>query len=97
MVWVAFREGDKRRRRAMTVATVDEKVDRVKEKAKHVLRRLEKEKICSICYESYDHDFWPYGNNAWPVNEGKCCHSCDETHVLPARIKDLQSLRRKPA
>jgi F0F1-type ATP synthase beta subunit len=28
MVWVAFREGDKRRRRAMTVATVDGRVTR---------------------------------------------------------------------
>jgi hypothetical protein len=29
MVWVAFREGDKRRRRAMTVATVDGRVTRI--------------------------------------------------------------------
>jgi hypothetical protein len=82
---ITRREGDERRRTMNNV---------ISEKAKRALKRLEKEKLCSICYGSYDHGFWTYGNNAWPVNEGRCCHSCDETYVLPARIA---SLRREPA
>ena len=39
-------------------------------------------KTCSICCEQY-HEF---GNNAEPVNDGRCCNYCDDSVVIPARI-----------
>lgn len=37
---------------------------------------------CSICGNQYLH----YGNNAWPVNDGRCCDVCNFTVVIPARL-----------
>lgn len=37
---------------------------------------------CSICQRSY----YGHGNNAWPVNEGRCCDECNHVVVLPARV-----------
>ena len=37
---------------------------------------------CSICGKGYD----GYGNNAEPVNSGRCCDDCNATQVIPARI-----------
>ena len=42
-------------------------------------------KVCSICENIY----WGFGNNAWPVNEGRCCDSCNWTDVIPARLKGI--------
>jgi hypothetical protein len=48
---------------------------------------------CSICMREFSpaicFNDWTlqHGNNAAPVNTGKCCDICDETVVLPARIK----------
>lgn len=39
--------------------------------------------VCVIC----GHDFEGYGNNAEPVKPGICCDECNETKVLPARLK----------
>ena len=39
--------------------------------------------ICSICGKPYT----GYGNNADPVNKGRCCDTCNETVVIPERIK----------
>ena len=38
---------------------------------------------CSICGRQYYH----WGNNAWPVNDGRCCDICNSTVVIPARLK----------
>ena len=38
--------------------------------------------ICSICGEEYNH----WGNNAYPINNGRCCDKCDEAVVIPERI-----------
>ena len=48
---------------------------------------------CSICkgvieVTSYG---WAEGNNAEPVNDGRCCDTCDMTIVLAARLKELHS------
>jgi len=40
-------------------------------------------KICSICQQRF-HEF---GNNAEPVNDGRCCNFCDEHIVWPARCE----------
>jgi hypothetical protein len=39
-------------------------------------------KKCSICKEEYA----GYGNNAEPVNTGRCCDSCNSSVVIPVRI-----------
>ena len=30
-----------------------------------------------------------HGNNAYPINDGRCCDSCNLNVVIPARIKLL--------
>ena len=42
-------------------------------------------KTCSICGEEYE----GFGNNAQPVNDGRCCDKCNFTVVIPARLKLL--------
>ena len=37
---------------------------------------------CSICGKEYTH----WGNNAQPINDGRCCDECNYTKVLPARF-----------
>jgi hypothetical protein len=37
---------------------------------------------CSICGEEYT----GFGNNAQPVNPGRCCDGCNWTVVMPARV-----------
>lgn len=39
---------------------------------------------CSICGKHYE----GYGNNARPVNNGRCCNYCNATVVVPKRIED---------
>ena len=44
---------------------------------------------CSICgngIEVTDYG-WADGNNAEPINDGRCCNECDESVVIPARIE----------
>ena len=38
--------------------------------------------ICSICGIEYD----GYGNNAEPINDGRCCDECNLSKVIPARL-----------
>lgn len=46
---------------------------------------------CSIC--DGPQDPWPggygYGNNAWPINNGRCCNACNDLMVIPARLAQL--------
>ena len=39
-------------------------------------------KVCSICKIEY----YGWGNNAWPVNNGRCCDTCNQLDVIPARF-----------
>jgi hypothetical protein len=41
--------------------------------------------ICSICKRP----FYGYGNNAQPVNNGRCCGECNDMVVIPARMIDM--------
>ena len=45
---------------------------------------------CSICHEKMLSSSFRYGNNAHPVNNGRCCDICNTTVVIPARIKQLR-------
>lgn len=41
---------------------------------------------CSICGGSIAATSqWHGGNNAWPVNDGRCCDICNTFRVIPAR------------
>lgn len=44
--------------------------------------------ICSICGDRYT----GWGNNASPVNDGRCCDNCN-TIVLVARINRIRYSR----
>lgn len=39
-------------------------------------------KTCSICQNGFSE----WGNNAQPINDGRCCDKCNNTVVIPARI-----------
>lgn len=55
------------------------------------------EKIkCSICGKLIEPNAfgWIYGNNAQPVNNGRCCDFCNYNVVIPARIKNMASHKR---
>lgn len=43
---------------------------------------------CSICQKTIPVKFggWDKGNNAAPVNNGRCCDVCNENVVIPARM-----------
>ena len=43
--------------------------------------------LCSICFVSYS----GFGNNAEPVNRGRCCDTCNGRFVIPARINLMNS------
>ena len=47
--------------------------------------------ICSICNEPIPTTWygWSEGNNAEPINDGRCCDKCDATVVIPKRIEML--------
>ena len=47
-------------------------------------------KICSICQKQ----FTEFGNNAWPVNNGRCCNSCNWSVVIQARVARLNVIKR---
>lgn len=47
--------------------------------------------ICSICGKNYE----GYGNNAQPVNNGRCCDECNITIVVPRRFLDAKNRREK--
>lgn len=57
--------------------------------------------ICSIC--KFDVEplvkegrvIWDQGNNAWPVNDGRCCDECNTQIVTPARITNMIRERQK--
>lgn len=48
---------------------------------------------CSICQGQYV----GHGNNAQPVNDGRCCGECNTTVVVPARIKRDEAIIRRDA
>lgn len=45
--------------------------------------------ICSICKLEIQPDAngWDGTNNAYPINDGRCCHDCNRAEVVPARIR----------
>ena len=43
--------------------------------------------LCSICFNDIPSvNGWDSGNNAAPINHGRCCNDCDNNIVIPARL-----------
>lgn len=38
--------------------------------------------------------FWDQGNNAQPINDGRCCDKCDLEVVIPKRIEKVINQRK---
>lgn len=46
---------------------------------------------CSICQNEIQAvGDWTQGNNAEPVNDGRCCDQCNATVVIPARLTQMR-------
>ena len=43
--------------------------------------------ICSICNNIFE----DFGNNAKPINNGRCCNICNQTIVIPERIRMMSN------
>lgn len=47
---------------------------------------------CSICGKEIQKDpmtGWEEGNNAQPVNDGRCCNECNINIVIPRRLREI--------
>lgn len=51
---------------------------------------MDSTKTCSICLKNYR----GFGNNAWPVNDGRCCDKCNWTKVVPKRLEKVFRIER---
>ena len=40
---------------------------------------------CSICGKQYE----GFGNNAQPINDGRCCDECNKNVVIARRLTDI--------
>lgn len=58
---------------------------KIEEPIEEPLAPITKEGEFSICGKPYK----VYGNNAAPINNGRCCHMCNDTVVIPARIRRM--------
>jgi hypothetical protein len=47
--------------------------------------------VCSICDRPIVPNWhgWAGGNNAEPINDGRCCDECDSLYVIPERIRRI--------
>ena len=52
---------------------------------------------CSICGNAIEVTIggWDEGNNAQPVNDGRCCNFCNWSVVVPARFKNLDKVEKE--
>jgi hypothetical protein len=52
---------------------------------------------CSICEKEIPvkEGGWDSGNNAQPVNDGRCCDQCNMDVVIPERLQQAIWVRRK--
>ncbi len=55
---------------------------------------VKKTENCSICRKAVTEEVYDetclWGNNAEPVNDGRCCTSCNYRVVIPCRIYGAQ-------
>lgn len=57
----------------------------------------EKTHVCSICQSEFgDTGFGHgFGNNAQPINDGRCCDRCNAGIVIPARLNQIVRTTKK--
>lgn len=55
-----------------------------KREQREAAMKREQSTDCSICHLPLDD---PWGNNAWPVNDGRCCDECNASVVTMIRLK----------
>jgi hypothetical protein len=51
---------------------------------------------CSICGEKITPELlsgWTGGHNSQPVTDGRCCATCNELHVIPARLRRVYDIK----
>lgn len=67
-------------------ATSPELKKAVENQIQKELQTMENEapKLCSVCAR----DYYGFGNNAWPINAGRCCDDCNQI-VIAHRIKNV--------
>ena len=46
--------------------------------------------ICSICEITKINEFGTSSHNAQPINDGRCCDTCNLMYVIPQRIKEME-------
>lgn len=47
---------------------------------------MDKKNVCCLCGKKFE----GYGNDPWPLMQcGRCCDDCNQTKVIPERIKRL--------
>jgi len=54
--------------------------------------------MCSICQKEIEpnpENGWDQGNNAEPVNSGRCCDDCNNFYVIAARLREMNLRREK--
>tara|TARA_R100000353_G_scaffold79411_1_gene59830 strand:- start:249 stop:455 length:207 start_codon:yes stop_codon:yes gene_type:complete len=52
---------------------------------------------CCICkgeiekqYTEEGEMYWDQGNNAQPIDDGRCCNDCNRKVVIPARMAEIK-------
>ena len=51
--------------------------------------------ICGLKVKTDSDDIWDGGHNAEPINEGRCCEKCNNTVVIPMRLRQFEKRRKK--
>ena len=52
---------------------------------------------CSICHQTIEPKRgWDRGNDAAPINDGRCCDDCNDRVVIPARLQLLRTANAGP-
>lgn len=73
------------------ITEVVEQINKVMEQLQERRKEVEDEffsdvQECSICGKEYK----GFGNNAQPINDGRCCDECNNTIVLERRLRDMR-------
>jgi len=57
-----------------------------------------KPETCSICFGDIEVQktpdgvvYWKDGNDAYPVTNGRCCNTCNDLIVIPARLFKMRA------
>ena len=57
--------------------------------------RLLKCSICDLLITPHPLSGWAGGNNAQPINDGRCCDDCNSMVVIPTRLARMFAATKK--